>query len=55
MCKAWNDAQAEAEIKSAINTARRYKISEDKILADIMEQFGLTEQEAKDYMLKKSA
>ncbi|MCD8222051.1 MAG: Rpn family recombination-promoting nuclease/putative transposase [Clostridiales bacterium] len=55
MCKAWSDAQVDAEIKSAIDTARRYKISEDKILADIMKQFGLTEEQAKDYMLKESA
>lgn len=54
MCKAWSDAQVDAEIKSAIDTARRYKISEDKILADIMKQFGLTEEQAKDYMLKES-
>ncbi|MCD8373928.1 MAG: hypothetical protein LUC20_02320 [Oscillospiraceae bacterium] len=63
MCKLLEDmrneaaatAAREAEIQSAIDTARRYDISEDKILADIMKQFGLTEEEAKEYMLRKSA
>ncbi|MCC8130191.1 MAG: Rpn family recombination-promoting nuclease/putative transposase [Ruminococcus sp.] len=59
MCKAWSDAREDAartaSILSAVDTARRYSISEDKILADIIEQFDLTEDEARGYMLKKSA
>ncbi|MCD7822420.1 MAG: hypothetical protein LUG86_00110 [Oscillospiraceae bacterium] len=59
MCKAWSDARKDAErngeIRSAVNTARRYGISDDKILADIIAQFDLTEGEAKAYLLKESA
>ncbi len=55
MCKAWSDAQKDAEIRSAVNTARRYGISDSKIREDIIAQFDLTESEANSYMLKKSA
>ncbi len=59
MCKAWSDAQAEAArnaaILATIETARQYKVAEDVILADIMKKYSLTEEQAKGYMLKKSA
>ncbi len=59
MCKAWSDAQKDAErngaILSAVETARQFNISEDVILENIMSRFNLTESEAKEYMLKKSA
>ncbi|MCD7890121.1 MAG: PD-(D/E)XK nuclease family transposase [Oscillospiraceae bacterium] len=50
-----NEAALDAAITSAVDTARRYGVSEEAILADIMKQFKLSEAEAKDYMLKKSA
>ncbi len=55
MCKLMEEYGKEVSIKSAVDTARRYGASESAILADIMEQFGLSESEAKDYLLKKSA
>ncbi len=55
MCKAWSDAQKDAEIRSAVSTARRYGIPDSKIREDIVTQFGLTEDEAKGYLLKKIA
>ncbi|MCD7733364.1 MAG: PD-(D/E)XK nuclease family transposase [Oscillospiraceae bacterium] len=51
MCK----MMEELTIMTTIETARRYGVSEDTILADIMKQFELSETEAKEYMLKKSA
>ena len=55
LCKAWDDHARECTILSAIDTARRYSIKDNMILADIMTQFGLTKKEAKAYMAKKSA
>ena len=51
MCKAWKDEA----ILNSIETARQFNISEDAILENIMSRFDLTESEAKEYMLKKSA
>lgn len=45
----------EMAIVSAVDTARRYCVSESVILADIMKRFNLSESEAESYMLKKSA
>lgn len=53
MCKAWEDAQKKAAIRSAIETARIYNIADETILADIMNRFELTEEMAKAYMNKK--
>jgi len=55
MCKLMEDMRNDVAIKATVDTARRYGVSESAILADIMEQFGLSESEAKGYMLKKSA
>lgn len=55
MCKAWSDAQAEAAILAYIESARHYGASDAVIMADIMKKYNLTEEQAKDYMLKKSA
>ncbi len=51
MCKAWKDEA----IVVTIETARRYGASDEKIVADIMEQYKLTDKEAKDYLFEKSA
>ncbi|MCD8073654.1 MAG: hypothetical protein LUF27_01220 [Lachnospiraceae bacterium] len=53
VCKAWEDAQKKAAIRSAIETARIYNIADETILADIMNRFELTEEMAKAYMNKK--
>ncbi len=55
MCKLMEDMRNDAAIESAIETARRYGIAENLILADIMSRFELSDSEAKAYMLKKSA
>ncbi len=63
MCKLMEDMRneygkeiaKEVAIESAIETARQFGISEDAILGNIMGRFNLTEAEAKNYMLKKSA
>ncbi|MCD8106825.1 MAG: Rpn family recombination-promoting nuclease/putative transposase [Oscillospiraceae bacterium] len=59
VCKAWRDERdlvaKESSIRSAIDTARRYGIANDEILADITAQFSLTEKEAETYLLKESA
>ncbi|MCD8106528.1 MAG: Rpn family recombination-promoting nuclease/putative transposase [Oscillospiraceae bacterium] len=59
VCKAWRDERdyvaKESSIRSAIDTARQFGISDDAILDNIVSRFNLTEGEAKEYMLKKSA
>ncbi|MCD8005537.1 MAG: hypothetical protein LUF29_00975 [Oscillospiraceae bacterium] len=59
MCKIMEDFRSEvakdSAITSAVDTARVYGIADEAILADIMKRFGLTETEAKGYLLKKSA
>ncbi|MCD8067444.1 MAG: hypothetical protein LUE87_00850, partial [Lachnospiraceae bacterium] len=55
VCGAWKEEQQNAAIKSSIDTARRYGISDDRILADIISQFGLTKEEARSYLMKESA
>ncbi len=55
MCKLMEDMRNETAIWSAIETARQFGISDDAILDNIMSRFNLTESEAKEYMLKKSA
>ena len=59
MCKAWSDAQTDAARKAAILSAieawREVGISETEIKQKIKAKYNLTEQEATEYMLKKSA
>ncbi|MCD7847841.1 MAG: PD-(D/E)XK nuclease family transposase [Oscillospiraceae bacterium] len=59
MCKLMEDFRDEivkdSEIYGFVKSARLYGIAEDAILKDIVEQFGLSESEAKGYLLKKSA
>lgn len=59
MCKLMedmrNEAARDAAILAYIESARHYGVADDLIIADIMKKYNLTEQEAKDYMLKKSA
>ncbi|MCD7763522.1 MAG: hypothetical protein LUI14_10080 [Lachnospiraceae bacterium] len=43
-------AAKEAAISSAINTARRFGIADNSILDDIIKQFSLTLDEARNYM-----
>lgn len=50
-----NEAARDAEIQSAIDTARFYGVPDETILSDLMKRFGLTEEKAKEYMLRKSA
>ncbi|MCD7717433.1 MAG: Rpn family recombination-promoting nuclease/putative transposase [Lachnospiraceae bacterium] len=44
------EAAKEAAISSAINTARRFGIADNSILDDIIKQFSLTLDEARNYM-----
>ncbi|MCD7823322.1 MAG: PD-(D/E)XK nuclease family transposase [Oscillospiraceae bacterium] len=55
MCKLMEDMRNDSEILGFIKSARYYGVSDDKILKDVIEQFGVSESEAKAYMLKKSA
>ncbi len=55
MCKAWSDAQENAAILSAIDAWREVAISETEIMNRIMAKYNLSESEARNYMLKKSA
>ncbi|MCD7750473.1 MAG: hypothetical protein LUI10_01815 [Lachnospiraceae bacterium] len=59
MCKAWSDAQKDAErngmILGTIDAWREVEISEAEIKKKIMAKYDLTEKEAAEYMLKKSA
>ncbi|MCC8196586.1 MAG: hypothetical protein LIO49_07305 [Ruminococcus sp.] len=59
MCKAWSDAQKDAErngaILGTIDAWREVQISEIEIKNKIMAKYNLTEKEAAEYMLKKSA
>lgn len=59
VCKAWSDAQNDAARKAAILSAieawREVGISETEIKQKIMAKYNLTDQEATEYMLKKSA
>ncbi|MCD8197120.1 MAG: Rpn family recombination-promoting nuclease/putative transposase [Lachnospiraceae bacterium] len=50
-----NEAARDAEIQSAIDTARFYGVPDETILSDLMKRFGLTDEQAKEYMLRKSA
>ncbi|MCD8006926.1 MAG: hypothetical protein LUF29_08185 [Oscillospiraceae bacterium] len=59
MCKLMEDFRDEvakdSAIEASIDTARRYGATDETILEDIMEQFEISEGEAKGYLLKKSA
>ncbi len=55
MCKAWSDAQKNAAIKSAVETARQFGGTDEAIIDNIMSRFDLTESEAKAYLLKEVA
>ncbi len=63
LCKAWEDAAIEAKseglkegsILSAIDTYREFELSESEIQTKIMAKYNLTEEEAANYMIKKSA
>ncbi|MCD7847732.1 MAG: hypothetical protein LUG49_06875 [Oscillospiraceae bacterium] len=51
MCKAWKDEA----IVTTIETLREVNISDAVIKEKIMTKYSLTEREAKDYLLEKSA
>ncbi len=55
MCKAWSDAQKNAAIRSAVETARQFGGTDEAIIDNIMRRFDLTESEAKAYLLKEVA
>ncbi len=55
MCKLMEDMRNEATILGAIETLRDLAFSEAEIKDRIIAKYNLTEAEAKNYMLKKSA
>ena len=55
MCKAWSDAQKDSAILATVETLRDLNFMEAEIKEKIMAKYNLTEKEAKEYMLKKSA
>ena len=55
MCKLMEDMRNEATILGAIETLRDLAFSEVEIKDRIVAKYNLTEAEAKNYMLKKSA
>ncbi len=55
MCKLLEDMRNEALIVGYIEAARYYGAADDVIMKDIVTKYGITEEQAKDFMLKKSA
>ncbi|MCD7772091.1 MAG: Rpn family recombination-promoting nuclease/putative transposase [Oscillospiraceae bacterium] len=55
MCKAWSDAQKDSAILATVETLRDLNFVEAEIKEKIMAKYNLAENEAREYMLKKSA
>ncbi|MCD7772319.1 MAG: hypothetical protein LUH23_09600 [Oscillospiraceae bacterium] len=55
MCKLMEDMRNEATILGAVETLRDLAFSETEIKNRIMVKYNLTESEANNYLLKKSA
>ncbi len=54
VCKMVEDLTRESAVFASIEAWRDVEISEDEIKRMIMAKYNLTEEQAKDYMLKKS-
>ncbi|MCD7785949.1 MAG: Rpn family recombination-promoting nuclease/putative transposase [Oscillospiraceae bacterium] len=55
MCKLLEDMRNEALIVGYIEAARYYGATDDVIAKDIVNKYGITDEQARNYMLKKSA
>ena len=56
MCKAleklMNESEEKGKIKGMVLTCRKFKISQEETLKNLIEEFAFSEEEARDYITK---